>query len=615
MNIFKFSINKILFTLFILLFFSNIKASVFIIKDEFGHPVNHSYIISKDKYQLKENKLTINSNFIVFSKDFLPQFIINNQKKLRTIYLKKRKKLSVKIDSIEPIYAIIKHKNSGKFFEKYEITKPYFLPEITENEKLFIYKPGSYPIIFFQFNNFPKQINFENADNYCQIKIENNMENKTLFENNITPDGYLAFKNGTILKVNGYVYEILDKNIEIGSVKSLKKEALITFKKNCNIDFVIQKNGKTMKNYMYNVENNKIKGLAPGNYTFVAKFGEIACEYFSNIFVSESGYDLGEINCETAELSIIVKNENGEKIENAVVDIYPKLQSNKITDKTGTVKFKLKIPRPIKIMVKHRNYAPFTSERFQFNSDLTYPITLTHGSTLTLEYDHPKNKIVVRGFGIKNRHGLSFKLENELYTSINIPPDTYKINFTDFDTNFTKKLSLEVEEGEDYFINLNGGGITLSGKIKPQLPDDFEGKMRLKSKNQTINIPIEKDSTFFIENITFGTYTAFLKTNKENVITVIENIIIDENTDELTINLPGKFWSGFIKTESSDIQESVIINMYDNTGKLKWYFHVNSGVNQLFIPENCDYLVIKYGNLKKRISSNDLFSLDNIILE
>ena len=112
------------------------------------------------------------------------------------IYLQKRKKIEVKINNLKFITAVIKHKSSGYYFEKYSLKAPFYLPEFTKDEVMYIYADNYYPAILFHNPQKNKIIQLEKADSFCFINLTKTVSQKSLFSNNVVPDGYFAFKYG-----------------------------------------------------------------------------------------------------------------------------------------------------------------------------------------------------------------------------------------------------------------------------------------------------------------------------------------------------------------------------------------------------------------------------------
>jgi len=598
----------------IILIYQPLFSTEITVMDDFGKPLIPTYIESANPFSINKNIIFTENNITIFANYYLPQKITINQKVKREVYLQRRKKIPINIKNIDYCTIVIKHKYSGNHFEKYLIGKPFFLPTFTKDEIAYIYFEHYYPLILFEKPYANKIFYLEKASNFCRIKLEKNINQQSLFENNIVPDGYLPFKPGTILKLKNFAYKVLDKNIIANSTITLQKEARISFQKKSNITFLIKKNGKLLKNYLYRENKNTIEGLAPGIYSISTMKGKIKCKSFENLTISKNGYNLGNLQCSTAKFKIKTIDESGNALEKCKITMFLKGLISKMTNKNGIVVFELKKPSKIKFNATKKGFAKYFSNTIYIDSDISINITLSKGSIISIDYSAPNNNIQIRGFGKTFRQPLKFKLEDESFISRNITKDTYLINFTDYTTNFTIKKTIKVKDGQDYLIDIDGETTSVSGNIEPQLPDSFEGYIKFKNKEGTINTKINNDSSFFIKNISFGTYTVFVQTVSKKTIAIVNDFQISENSSELTIQLQGWFWSGNITSQSIQTQAMLTVDLFNNKHKLIWSTMINLNKNEIYFPNDCTYTIFKYGKKKQKINISNLKNTDNIFL-
>lgn len=583
------------------------------VKDEFGKPIIPNYIESEFPYTINKNFITTDNNLIIFTNYYLPQLVKIKPNEYKKIFLSRRKRIPLNVKDVNQINIIVKHNQTNKYLDKYSISKPFYLPEFSDEEIAYIYSEGYYPTILFNLSEKNRSIKLEKSDNFFKFKFKNQVTYESLFENNIVPDGYFAYKYGTILKLDGYAYEIFDKNIKTDLL--LTKEAPVNFSGNVNLEFRIESKGNFLKSYMFDVKDCTIHGLKPGTYSIFVNKGKIQCMNFKDITVSNTGYSLGKIQCETAILNIHVINEYDNPIENCEITIFPNLASVGKTDKNGNINFEIKIPNSLKINVFKPEFAKYFSELIGFETNRSETITLTKGSTISLEYPHPENKILIKGFGIKHRQPLEFIKVNDLFVAKFVTEDNYKLNFTDFDSHFSKKMDLEIEDGKDYYFDLTNSSISISGIIEPEIPTNFNGKIKLKNSQQTISSNIEKDSSFFISDILFGTYTGYIESNLGMVIAVLKDIKIDESTSKILLSLPGFFWSGNIRTNTNYDAEGLTAALYESTNKLIWNSRLESKNTEIYIPNNCEYVIFEHGGLTKKIEIEELKKTDNVVFD
>ncbi len=508
-----------------------------IVKDQFGNPVIPTYIQSVHKYSVNFNKIEATDKVIIFANYYYPRVINKPQGKEKVeVFLKQRKRININVENVNCITVVIRHRNAKNHYEKYIISKPFYIPDFLKEETVYIYSEGFYPIVLFNPPNFKQVLKFKKARYYCNIQIEKEMDKKSLFENNIVPDGYFAFESNSVLKVKDFAYLSAKELPKNGETVKLEREAPVFFEKSSDISIKISHNRNYLKSNLFSVKDGVIHGLKEGVYSFVVFKGKVVCNVYKNITITNSGYNLGNMVCNTVLLKVFVVDEGENSVSGCKVTVIGGLRYLKETDKSGKATFELKKGTKVKFSVRKQGFAKYYSEVFFIESDREYKVVLSKGGTVYLEYSEPENSIKIGCFGKNHREAVKFEKQNDLFVAKNLSDDIYYINFTDYNTHFAKKLKLEVTDGGEYYVNIEEGLTSVSGYVKPELDKDKNWSLRFRNDNNTVRVEVNKDNSFFIKNIEYGTYTVFLINEKGILVGVLKNIVIDETINDLILD-------------------------------------------------------------------------------